>query len=136
MPSGHKEPASNVEKAYEMLKELLIVYRFKPGGRINEDELARQLSVCRTPPRGILNWLTSQGFLRFISGRGLFYRELQSPEISEFYQLRTVLNAIRRQDADAAAAAMESHISRRLDEITGGIKEGLLRIYLVEYAAE
>ena len=108
MPSGHKEPASNVEKAYEMLKELLIVYRFKPGGRINEGELARQLSVCSTPPRGILNWLASEGFLRFISGRGFFCWELQSRKISEFYQLRTVLNAIRRKDADAAAAAMET----------------------------
>jgi hypothetical protein len=36
MPSGHKEPASNVKKTYEMLKELLMVYRFKPGGRIGE----------------------------------------------------------------------------------------------------
>jgi len=85
MPSGHKESVSNVEKAYWMLKELLIVYRFKPGRRINESELARQLSVCRT-----------------------------------------VLDA----------AAMESHISRRLDEIIGDIKEGFLRIYLVEHAAE
>jgi hypothetical protein len=36
----------------------------------------------------------------------------------------------------AAAAAMETHISRRLDEITGGIKEGFSSIYLVERAAE
>ena len=36
MPSGLKEPASSVDKVYEMLKELLIVYRFKPGGRIGE----------------------------------------------------------------------------------------------------
>ncbi len=36
MPSGHKESASNVKKTYEMLKELLMVYRFKPGGRIGE----------------------------------------------------------------------------------------------------
>ena len=36
MPSGHKESVSNVEKAYWMLKELLIVYRLKPGGRIGK----------------------------------------------------------------------------------------------------
>jgi len=36
MPSGHKESASSVKKTYEMLKELLMVYRFKPGGRIGE----------------------------------------------------------------------------------------------------
>ena len=59
MPSGHKKSSSNVEKAHEMLKELLIVYRFKPSGRVNEGELARQHSFCRTPPRGILSWLTS-----------------------------------------------------------------------------
>ena len=36
MPAGHKVSTSNVKKTYEMLKELLIVYRFKPGGRIGE----------------------------------------------------------------------------------------------------
>tara|TARA_B100002051_G_scaffold271723_1_gene306992 strand:+ start:1285 stop:1503 length:219 start_codon:yes stop_codon:yes gene_type:complete len=71
-----------------------------------------------------------------ISGRRFFYRELQSREISDFYQFPAVLNAIRHQYADAAAAAMESHISRRLYEITCGIKEGFLRIYLVEHTAE
>ena len=36
MPSGHKQSASNVKKTCEMLKELLMAYRFKPGGRIAE----------------------------------------------------------------------------------------------------
>ena len=36
MPSGHKQPVSNVKKTGEMLKELLMVYRLKPGGRIAE----------------------------------------------------------------------------------------------------
>ena len=138
MPSGPKDPASSVDNVHEMLKELLIVHRFKPGGRVNEGELARRLGACRTPLRGVLNRLMSKGFLRFISGRGFFCRELQSQEIFEFYQLRTVLAAIHRQDADAdnATAAMVSHISHHLDEITGGIKERFSSIHLVEQAAE
>ena len=36
MPSGHKQPVSNVKKTGEMLMELLMAYRLKPGGRIAE----------------------------------------------------------------------------------------------------
>jgi len=43
---------------------------------------------------------------------------------------RDILEAIRAREPDRAAAAMEAHISRRLDEITQGIKEGYSRIYL------
>ena len=229
MSADPEKSASNVDRAYATLKDMLIAFRFKPGERINEGELAKRLGVSRTPLREALNRLTSEGFLNFIGGRGFFCREFQPREIFELYQLRTVLevaaarmacsaasdadlaalarfldetgpddgqrssedlvdldeqfhmqlmhlagntemanllanvndrirffrwidmdsrrqrtqnehrkvlDAIRDKDADAAAAAMEGHISRRLDEITGGIKEGYSRIYMSEHAAE
>lgn len=229
MPNNVEKAASNVDKAYGTLKDMLIAYRFKPGERVNEGELAKRLGVSRTPLREALNRLTSEGFLNFIGGRGFFCREFQPREIFELYQLRmvlevaaarmacevaseadlddlsrflvetgpddgrrsseelvaldeqfhvqlmglsgntemanllrnlndrirffrwiemdsrrqrtqgehrAVLDAIRRKDADAAAAAMSGHITHRLDEITGGIKEGISRIYLAEHAAE
>ncbi|WP_333822462.1 GntR family transcriptional regulator [Pinisolibacter sp.] len=43
---------------------------------------------------------------------------------------RAVVEALARRDADAAAAILERHIDRRLDQITAAIREGLARIYL------
>jgi DNA-binding GntR family transcriptional regulator len=43
---------------------------------------------------------------------------------------RAVVAALARRDAEAAAAILERHIDRRLDQITAAIREGLARIYL------
>ena len=127
MLSELNESTSNFDKAIETLNELLIVYRSKPGERIIEGELAGRLGIFRTPLRGALYRLTSGGFLGLISSREFFYRKFQPREIFKFYQLREVLDATRRQNADAVATNMEAHISRRLNEIKGGIKDGVFQ---------
>ncbi|HEX2116612.1 MAG TPA: hypothetical protein VHM01_19585, partial [Alphaproteobacteria bacterium] len=46
-----------------------------------------------------------------------------------------VLAALKARDAKKCAEAMNSHISRRLDQIVDVIREGYARIYMGEYAA-
>ena len=101
---------SYVDRAYERLKIMAIGYHLKPGERLNEGELARQLGLSRTPLREALNRLTTEGFLRFSPGKGFFCRELDPKEIYDLYQLRKALEvgAIKlsvqtAQDADIAA---------------------------------
>ena len=223
MPDASDKSPSSVDRAYAAIKDRAIAFRFKPGERVNEVELASRLNVSRTPLREALNRLASEGFLSFVAGKGFFCREFKPKEIFELYQLRTVvegaaarmaaeqasaeqidelarfldetgpddgnrsseelvalderfhakildfagnaemrqllgnindrikfyrssdmasrrkrtqnehrdiLDAIRDGDGARAQALMEEHISRRLDEITGGIKEGYSRIYL------
>ena len=67
---------SFVDRAYERLKRMAIGYHLKPGERLNEGELAKQLGVSRTPLREALNRLAMEGFLRFSPGKGFFCREL------------------------------------------------------------
>lgn len=43
---------------------------------------------------------------------------------------RAVVAALAARDAPAAAAVLEGHIDRRLDQITAAIREGLAQIYL------
>jgi len=82
---------SFVDRAYEQLREMAISYQFKPGAKINELEIARTLGVSRTPLREALNRLTTEGFLRFLPGKGFFCRELDPKQIFDLYQLRKSL---------------------------------------------
>jgi DNA-binding GntR family transcriptional regulator len=93
---------SVVDRVYEQLKAMAVSFEFKPGARLNEGEIASLLGVSRTPLREALNRLNTEGFLRFMPGRGFFCRELDAQEIFDLYELRksievaAVCLAIRR----------------------------------------
>lgn len=101
---------SYVDRAYDQLRRMAIGYHLKPGQRLNEGELARQLGVSRTPLREALNRLVTEGFLRFMPGKGFFCRELDPKEIYELYQLRKALEvgAIKLSVQHAAMPDIEA----------------------------
>lgn len=86
-----KKKQSRADKLYVTVKNMAIVFEFKPGERINEIALARQLGASRTPLREALNRLAAEGFLVTKQDRGFFCRELKPREMFELYQFRTIL---------------------------------------------
>lgn len=100
---------SVVDRVYEELKAMTISYTIKPGERLNEGDLSRQLGVSRTPLREALNRLNTEGFLRFEPGRGFFCRKLDVQELFDLYELRKFLEVasirlalVRASDAEIA----------------------------------
>ncbi len=83
--------ADSVEKVYEAVKELAVDYRFKPGERINEVELAARLGVSRTPVREALNRLARDGFMSFVPNRGFYARDITPEGVQELYELRAAI---------------------------------------------
>jgi DNA-binding GntR family transcriptional regulator len=220
-----KKKPSRAESLYRSVKDMAILFEFKPGERINEVGLAQRLGASRTPLREALNRLVAEGFLVLKQDRGFFCRDLKPREMFELYQFRAVLEvaairlaceqateqevadlahfldetgpqeggrnsqelvaldeffhekimalsrnmemsrtleninarikyfrwvdmdskregtqqehraivqALMARDADLAARRMETHITRRLEQITAAIKESYSRIYLVD----
>lgn len=98
---------SIVDRVYEQTKAMAVLFEFKPGERLNEGDIAKRLGVSRTPLREALNRLKTEGFLRFVPGRGFFCRELNANEIFDLYELRKTIEvasvqlAVKRaKDAD------------------------------------
>ena len=83
--------ADSVEKVYEAVKELAVEYRFKPGERVNEVELATRLGVSRTPVREALNRLARDGFMSFVPNRGFYARDITPEGVQELYELRAAI---------------------------------------------
>jgi len=83
--------SSVVDKVYDELKAMAINYALRPGERLNEIELSKRLGVSRTPLREALNRLSTEGFLRFIPGRGFYCRELNPKEIFDLFELRKAI---------------------------------------------
>lgn len=97
---------------YADLKEMAVNFGIRPGERINEVALARELNVSRTPLREALNRLLAERLIDFQPGRGFFCRELDPRSIFELYELRTIVETAAVQLAcerasDAGIAALQ-----------------------------
>lgn len=82
---------TRVDDIYETVKEMAVAYRLKPGERLNEMALAKDLGASRTPLREALNRLVAERLLDFVAGRGFFCRALDAREVFELYEVRRTL---------------------------------------------
>jgi DNA-binding GntR family transcriptional regulator len=96
---------ATVSRLYDRLYDMAVSFDLKPGERLNEVELARQLGASRTPLREALNRLVSEGFLRFESGRGFFCRDFRPQDIFNLYQIREALESFAVRAACESATA-------------------------------
>lgn len=89
--SMHAVKTGSVERIYSVVKARAIAFQLRPGERLNEVALARELNVSRTPLREALNRLVAEEFLRWLPRRGYVVRELDSKEIFDLYEFRAAV---------------------------------------------
>ena len=106
---------------YERIKAMATTYRLRPGERINEVELARQLGVSRTPVREALARIAAEGFLTAIPSRGFTVRALDAQQILEHYEYRAtvemgVIKLVCQRASDADLAELLAFAEQSRDE--------------------
>ncbi len=101
--------APQVDRIYDEVRQMAVDYRFKPGERLNEGGLAKDLGVSRTPLREALNRLVAEGYLAFRPGQGFFCRSLSPTEVFDLYDARVAIEtaAARLSCTRAAPAEIE-----------------------------
>ncbi len=85
--------APRVDRIHDEVRQMAIEYRFKPGERLNESDLSKELGVSRTPLREALNRLVAEGYLAFRPGQGFFCRGLSPTEVFDLYDTRVAIEA-------------------------------------------
>jgi DNA-binding GntR family transcriptional regulator len=98
-----KRPRSLGDSAYHSLREHLRSGLIVSGQPLQEEDLAQQLGVSRTPVREALTRLASEGLLVSL-GRSFVVPKLTASDVEDIYELRLMLEpeALRRV-ADAIA---------------------------------
>lgn len=86
-----KRSADVVEKVYGQVREMAVEYRFRPGERINEVELAQRFGVSRTPVRQALSRLVHEEFVSFVPNRGFYAREIAPEDVHDIYEFRALI---------------------------------------------
>lgn len=72
---------------YEHLYKSINNGHLKPGEKINENQLCKDLQVSRTPIREALIQLENEGYIHRLNRRGFVVREISQEKIREIYQI-------------------------------------------------
>lgn len=121
------------QRAYRALRAQAVSYRFAPGERLSEHELARRLGFSRTPLREALHRLASEGLVVASEGRGFRARSLQVREVEELYELRLGLETqiarlAARRITPAEVAELAAFLDRSAAVCEAADVETLLRL--------
>ena len=94
----------------ERLRSMIVNGALEPGAWIDEQKLAEDLGVSRTPFREAMRILASEGLLRMEPRRGCYVNELSEKDLDEIFPLMAMLEgrcayeaALRITDKDIVA---------------------------------
>ena len=87
------------QKAYSILKNMIIERKLLPGQKIPQEKLARDLGISRTPLIGALKFLEQEKLIESVPRRGFFVRLFSKEEMVYIFELREVLEGLAARRA-------------------------------------
>ena len=110
------------QRIQDLLRDQIINQEIKPGTRLVEEEIAKELGVSRTPVREALNALSQRGLVESRPRRGMYTIQFTKEYLSEIYEIRTVLEGLA---AAQATSQMPEEALKNLDQLHQSAKEAL-----------
>jgi DNA-binding GntR family transcriptional regulator len=98
------------EAAYRYIRKAIQDGQLKPGERLREIELAKQIGLSRTPIREALSRLEAEGLVAHDPTRGVVVAELDYSMVTELYYMREVLEGTAARLAAQHASDVEISI--------------------------
>jgi DNA-binding GntR family transcriptional regulator len=93
------------DRVYLHLIEAIATNRLSQGTRVQEDVLAAQMGVSKTPVREALRRLEAEGFISVDPHRTPVVRRLEPRDVEELYSVREFLERLAVRSAAAARPA-------------------------------
>ncbi len=93
--SNLSRPIANTikEQVYQILKKQICNGIYEPGKWLQENELANELNVSRSPVREALRQLASDGLVINVPNKGVFVKEITPKDIEDIFDLRVMLES-------------------------------------------
>jgi DNA-binding GntR family transcriptional regulator len=79
---------------HEELKSQILEHKLKPGQKIVQEDVARELGVSRTPVLKVLQMLEAEFLVESIPRRGYFVREISTKELIDVFDYREVVEGL------------------------------------------
>ena len=87
------------DEVYEAMRQAIITSVFKPGERLQVDEIAQKLGVSLTPVRQALQQLATEGLIEIHARSGTYVTTVSPQDIEETFELRCALECLAGERA-------------------------------------
>jgi len=98
------------QKAYSILKDMIIERKLLPGKKIPQEKLAQDLGISRTPLISALKFLEQEKLVESVPRRGFYVRLFSKEEMVYIFELREVLEGLAARRA--ASRITDSQIKK------------------------
>jgi DNA-binding GntR family transcriptional regulator len=120
------------ENIVEIISDAIFTGRMKPGERVNESQLARELQVSRAPIREALQQLQEQGLIINHPRRGMFVVHLEDEDFQKINSVRLILEAealrLARANFTPLAQARLQQILEKMERSESGPPSARVRL--------
>lgn len=107
------EHSALTAKVYDWLRDAILHHRFRPGDKLDVQQLADQLGVSRTPVKDAVNRLTVEGLVVLRSRQGTYVATLSAPTLRELFAVREMIE--REVAGQLSPAALRERVSAFAD---------------------
>lgn len=109
------------EQVYESLKNDICNGRLEPGKWLQEQEIATQLNVSRSPVREAFRMLAGDGLVSEIPNKGVFVRKFTQRDIEEIFAVRQMMESYAiLHSNDSRTSEHEEALCRYLEKYRAG----------------
>jgi DNA-binding GntR family transcriptional regulator len=119
-------PASSLtDWVAEAVREAILDGQLLPGQKLDQDALAEELQVSRTPVREATRKLESEGLLEVRTHYGVFVKKVSKKDIADVFGVRAVLEAeVARQATTLIPEQVLDRLETRLEEAQKAYETG------------
>lgn len=114
MDTASSDTRTNADRAYDLIRERLVMLDIRPGDPINDDQLAAELGFGRTPVREALKRLERERLVIAYPRRGTFATIVDMTDLADISEIRKQLEPTA---AARAARVATSQARERLSEL-------------------
>ena len=79
---------------YQEIRSRILNFRYHPGYKFSDEEIAAEIGISRTPVREALNRLTEQGLVDARPNKGFWVKTFSKKEVEDLYVLRNALESL------------------------------------------
>ena len=108
------------EVAYQKIKELIVTLKLGPSDLIDEERVAKALSIGRTPIREALFRLNAENLVEAVHGRGFFVQDITLNQLRDLFETMLILE---RSAVALAANRIKKDQIEDLQRINGDLRE-------------
>lgn len=102
----------------DTLRQAILEGHFRPGEKIDQDLIAKELDVSRTPVREALKVLESEAFVEIRPHRGAFISVVTREDVRKIYEVRSLIEAeIVRRVTPIIPDSVLNEVEAYLDQV-------------------